>query len=175
MKKMLFIVVILVGVSWSAASQQLTRFAVVDLSRVYMSFFRESRAVREFEEQSALVQSELDRMTREIQDLKNAQFAAQSQGNRSQVTRLENEIYQKSEYLKEYYQLKTAELEDRKSKLSQSGPFLDQVYGELRSIAESEGYSIVLNLNENKGILWYSPVVDITDQLIRNLLSKVGR
>jgi outer membrane protein len=175
MKKMLFIVVALVGVSGTVVSQQLTRFAVVDLSRVYMSFFRESRAVREFEEQSALVQSEIDRMTREIQDLKNAQFNAQSQGNRSQVTRLENEIYQKSEYLREYYQLKTAELEDRKSKLSQSGTFLDQVYGELRVIAESEGYSIVLNLNENKGILWYSPVVDITDQLIRNLLSKVGR
>jgi outer membrane protein len=174
MRKMMLIVA-LVGVGWPMVAQQLTRFAVVDLSRVYMSFFRESRAVREFEDQSALVQSEINRMTKEIQELKNAQFTAQNQGNRAQVTRIENELYQKSEYLKEYYQLKTAELEDRKAKLSQSGTFLDQVYGEIRAIGESEGYSIVLNMNENKGILWYSPAIDITDKLIRNLLSKVGR
>ena len=31
---------------------------------------------------------------------------------------------------------------------------------------------MVLNLKENKGILWYSPTVDITDKVIQNLSSK---
>jgi outer membrane protein len=156
-------------------AQQLTRFAVVDLSRVYVAFFRDSRAVRDFEERSAQVQNEVDRMTREINDLKNRQINAEFQGDQQQSMRLENEIYRKSELLKEYYQLKTQELEDQKKRLTQSGAFLEQVYDEIRFIAESEGYSMVLNLKENTGILWYSPTVDITDKLIQNLVSKAGR
>jgi outer membrane protein len=157
------------------SAQQLTRFAVVDLSRVYTAFFRDSRAVREFEERSARVQSEIDRMTREIQDLKSRQADAALQGNQNETVRLENEIYRKSEFLKEYYRLKTAELEDQKKKLSQSGSFREQVYDEVRYIAESEGYSMVLNLQESTGVLWFSPTVDITDKLIQNLLDKARR
>jgi outer membrane protein len=160
---------------FSLGAQQLTRFAVVDLSKVYVSFFRESRAVREFEERSARVQAEINQMTREIQDLKSSQINAEFRGDRNDALRLENEAYRKSEFLKEYYKLKTAELEDQKSKLTQSGAFLEQVYDEIRYIAESEGYSMVLNNKENTGILWFSPTVDITDKLIQNLLAKSRR
>jgi outer membrane protein len=153
-------------------AQQLTRFAVVDLPKVYVAFFRDSRAVREFEERSSRVQTEVDRMTAEIQDLKSRQADTVLRGEQEQAARMENEIYRKSEFLKEYYKLKTAELEDQKKKLTQSGTFLEQVYDEIRFIAESEGYSMVLNLKANNGILWYSPTVDITDKLIQNLLDK---
>jgi outer membrane protein len=163
------------GLLFSAGAQQLTRFAVVDLTRVYSSFFRDSRAVREFEERSARVQSEIDRMTQEIQTLRSQQLDAEARGDQERALRLENEIYRKSEYLREYYRIKTEELNDQKNRLAQSGTFLDQVYSEIRFIAESEGYSMVLNLKENTGILWYSPTVDITDKLIQNLLTKAGR
>jgi outer membrane protein len=153
-------------------AQQLTRFAVVDLPRVYVAFFRESRAVREFEEQSARVQSEIDRMTAEIQTLRSRQADAVLREDEEQRVRLENEIYRKTEFLREYYRLKTAELEDRKNRLSQSSSFREQVFDEIRFIAESEGYSMVLNLKDNNGILWFSPTVDITDRLIQNLQEK---
>jgi outer membrane protein len=156
-------------------AQQLTRFAVVDLPKVYLAFFRDSRAVREWEERSARVQTEIDRMNGEIRDLRTNKTNAELRGDQDQVLRLENEIYRKSEFLQEYFTLKTAELEDQKKKLTQSGSFLEQVYDEIRFIAESEGYSMVLNLKENTGILWYSPTVDITDKLIQNLLTKAGR
>jgi outer membrane protein len=159
----------------TAEAQQLTRFAVVDLPRVYMAFFRESRAVRDFEERSARVQSEIDRMTAEIQSLRVNMVNAQAQGNYEQALRLEADINRRSDFLREYYRTRTEELESLKSRLTQSGTFLEQVYDEIRFIAESEGYSMVLNLKENTGILWYSPTVDITDRLIRNLLQKSGR
>jgi outer membrane protein len=111
-------------------------------------------------------------MTAEIQTLKTSQINAEFQGNQELALRLESEINRKSEYLKEYYKLKTAELESQKSRLTQSGSFLEQVYDEIRYIAESEGYSMVLNLKENTGILWYSPTVDITDKVIQNLMNK---
>jgi outer membrane protein len=173
MKKYLFIgLLVLSSLGGFLPAQQLTRFAVVDLPRVYVSFFRESRAVRDFEERSARVQNDIDRMTAEIQALKTSQINAEFQGSQEQALRLESEINRKSEYLKEYYKLKTAELESQKSRLSQSGSFLEQVYDEIRFIAESEGYSMVLNLKENTGILWYSPTVDITDKVIQNLMNK---
>jgi outer membrane protein len=169
----LFFFLVMLGLAGSqAAAQQLTRFAVVDLSRVYLAFFRESRAVREFEERSARVQSDIDRMNREIQDLKLTLANMELQGSQEQVLKLENEINRKSDFLREYFKVKTAELENQKNRLTQSGAFLEQVYDEIRYIAESEGYSMVLNLKENKGILWYSPTVDITDKVIQNLSSK---
>jgi outer membrane protein len=158
----------------SAEAQQLTRFAVVDLPRVYSSFFRDSRAVREWEERSSRIQADVDRMKAEILSLQNTQLDATANGDESRALRLENEIYRKSEYLKEYFRIKTAELNAQKNKLAQSGTFLDQIYNEIRFIAESEGYSMVLN-KENTGILWYSPTVDITEMLITNLLVKAGR
>ena len=175
MKKVLLFAVIALGFAGSVTAQQLTLFAVVDLPKVYSAFFRDSRAVREFEERSTRVQIEIDRMTREIQDLRSKQADAVLQGDQAQSLRLESEIYRKSDFLREYYNLKTAELEDQRKKLTQSGTFLEQVYGEIRFIAESEGYSMVLNLKENTGILWYSPTVDITDKLIQNLLDKSHR
>jgi outer membrane protein len=173
MRRIIF-VVLLAGCCCAASlsAQQLTRFAVVDLPKVYAAFFRDSRAVREFEERSARVQSEIDRMTREIQDLKSKQADMVLKGDQAQALKLENESYRKSEFLKEYYTVKTAELEDQRKKLSQSGTFLEQVHNEIRSIAESEGYSAVLPV---KDVIWYSPTVDITDKLIQNLLEKSRR
>jgi outer membrane protein len=159
----------------SLYSQQLTRFAVIDLPKVYSVYFRESRIVREFEERSAGIQAEIDKMTREIQELRSRRIDLVNQGDQTGALRLENEIYRKQEFLKEYYAVKTTELEDQRRKLSQSDSFLEQVYGEIRSIAESEGYSMVMNLKESSGIIWYSPTVDITDKVIQNLANRSRR
>jgi len=155
--------------------QQLTRFAVVDLSQVYTAFFRESRAVREFEERSSRVQSDIDRMTREIQELRSRYADAVLREAQSEALRLETQINSRSEFLREYYQTKTAELETQRRNLMRSGSFLDQVYDEMRFIAESEGYTMVLNLNDNPSIIWYSPSVNITDKLIQSLHTRSSR
>ena len=175
MKKIFLLQICLLTVPLFLSAQQITRFAVVDMSKVYTAFFRESRAVRDFEERSARVQTDIDRMSKEIQDLKISQSNAELQGDSEKAVRLESDIYKKSEFLKEYFKLKTAELEDQKKKLSQSSAFLEQVYNELRIVAESEGYSMILNLKDAKGILWYSPAIDITDKVIQSLQSRSSR
>jgi outer membrane protein len=154
------------------AQQQITRFAIVDMPKVYTAFFRDSRAVRQFEEKSAKVQSDIDRMTKEIQELRSRHADAILRDDQSEVLRLENLIYGRSEYLREFYQTRTTELENDKKRLMQSGSFLDQVYDEIRYIAESEGYSMVIDLKQFSAILWYSNTVDITDKLITNLQTK---
>jgi len=175
MRKLFLMFIVCFSFGLTAEAQQLTRFAVVDLPQVYVAFFRESRAVREFEERSARVQAEIDRMTTDIQNLRVNLVNAQAQGNHEQTLRIESEINRRSDFLREYHRTQTAALETQRNRLTQAGTFLDQVYDEIRFIAESEGYSMVLNLRENTGILWYSQTVDITDRLIRNLLEKAGR
>ncbi|MDR2730295.1 MAG: OmpH family outer membrane protein [Treponema sp.] len=171
MKKRTLLIIIALNTTFLHA-QQLTRFAVVDLPKVYTAFFRDSIAVRQFEERSARVQNEIDKITKEIQDLNSRRIEASLSGDQNEVLRLENLIYRRSEFLKDYYKTKTAELEDQKKKLMQSGSFLDQVYDEIRYIAESEGYTMVMNLKETPGIIWYSSTIDITDKLIQNLHTK---
>ena len=161
--------------SLPVSAQIVTRFAVVDLPRVYLAFFSESRAVRNFEEQSARVQSEIDRMTAEIQNLRAQQVSAQAQGQNDQAFRLEAEINRRTDFLREYHRTMTAQLETMRNNLTQGGGFLEQVYDEIRFIAESEGFSMVLNMTDNTGILWFSPTVDITERLIRNLLDSSRR
>jgi outer membrane protein len=169
------IIFLLLNVSCFLYGQQLTRFAVVDLPKVYTAFFRDSSAVREFEARSARVQTEIDRRTREVNELRARHSEAVLQGNQSEANRLEADIYRRSEALRDYFQTQTTILEDQRRRLMQSGSFLDQVYDEIRFIAESEGFSIVIDLKANTGIIWHSPTVDITDKLIDNLQTRAGR
>lgn len=173
MKKISFAFVLFVVLlpTLKVQAQQLTRFAVVDVDKVNIAFFKDSKAYRDWQDQSARVQKEIDRMTKEIQDLKSAQFAADGRGDKEQALKLENDARKKSEYLRDYYRTKTAELEYMKNSLVQSDSFFKQVNEEIRFIAESEGYTMVLNVKDD-GILWFSPSVDITDKLIQNLRSK---
>jgi len=174
-KKMVLVSALFLSAVIGLSAQQLTRFAVVDLPKIYTAFFKDSKAVRDFEERSARVQADIDKMNAEIQALQKNRLDAAAAGDQQKVLALDNEIYKKTEYLKEYYRIKTAELEDHRKKLTQSDTFLKQVYDEIRIVAESDGYSMVLNLKESSGILWYSPTVDITDKVLNNLLTKAGR
>jgi len=169
------LLILFFGVSCALYSQQLTRFAVVDLPKVYTDFFRDSRPVREFNERSTRVQNEIDRRTREITELRARLSEAVLKGDQTEANRLEGQVYRMNEALKDYYQTQTAILEDQRKNLMRSGSFLDQVYDEIRYIAESEGYSMVIDLGDSKGIVWHSATVDITEKLIQNLRTKSGR
>ncbi|MCL2094401.1 MAG: OmpH family outer membrane protein [Treponema sp.] len=172
MKRLLLSIILFGVLSLGLHAQMLTRFAVVDLPRVYMAFFQDSREVRDFEERSARVQAEIDRMTAEINNMRVNLVNAQAQGNAMEVMRLETTINQRTEFLREYHRVQTSALEQTRANLSRSGSFMDQIYDEIRFIAESEGYSMVINLTANSGILWYSPTVDITDRLIQSLRTR---
>jgi outer membrane protein len=175
MKRLLLILIAALAPAIPATSQQLTRMAVVDLQRVFTTFYRDSKAVRDFEERSARVQAEVDRMTAEIQGLQREKVEAERVNDPERVLRLESDIFKKTNFLQEYFRVKTAELEEQKKKLSQSTAFLQQVHDEIGLVAEKEGYSIVLNLRESTGILWYSHTVDVTDLVIESLNTKAGR
>jgi len=171
-KKLVFAVVFVCGAVVSVSAQQLTRFAVVDLTRVYSAFFLQSGPVRQLEQDSAAVQAEINRMTQEIQGMQSMRLTALSAGDQMQALRLENDIRGRTEFLREFHAVRTAELEARRRALSQTDEFLGQIYNEIRFVAESEGFTMVLDIANTPGILWFSPIVDITDTLIDRLLRR---
>ncbi|MDR0402507.1 MAG: OmpH family outer membrane protein [Treponema sp.] len=175
MRRAAIVVLLAAGAVFSVSAQQITRFAVVDLVKVYSAFFNESRAVREFNERSVRVQNEINRLNQELQETKANLVNAQARGDREQALRLESEVNKKTRFIQEYYQTNMADLEAQKARLAQSDAFLNQINNEVRLLAETEGYSMVLNKQEGSGILWYSPAVDITNRLIEQLRSKAGR
>ena len=172
MKRTIFVFVFAFAAFAAAHGQQLTRFAVVDMAKVYTTFFLQSEAVRRLEADAAKVQADINRMTGEIEGLRSSRLSAFESGNQAGVLRLDNEIREKTEYLREFHAVRTAELESRRRTLARADEFLGEVYGEIRAVAESEGFTMVLDLGSTTGILWYSPTVDITDRLIQRLLSR---
>ncbi|QTQ12095.1 OmpH family outer membrane protein [Treponema parvum] len=151
------------------AQQQITRFGVVDTSRVYQSYFRNSTAVRNYESKKAQFQEEINKRTLELQNLQAQKLEYEKNDNQSAALRIESEIVKKTDFLNEYTNAKNIELETIKNSLQRSDSFYQKLYATLSHIAESEGYSMILSLQQANAILWYSPSVDITDQVIREL------
>ena len=161
MKKIFFAVIFCFSLISVSFAQQITRFGVVDTARVYQSYFRNSSPVRNYESKKADFQNEINRKTEEIQNLNN--------GNDAAAARLENEIIKKTDLLTEYTSAKNVELESIKKNLQNSDAFYKKLYSVLEKIAENEGFSMILSLQQANAVLWYSPSVDITDKVIAEL------
>jgi len=168
----LFLSIFIIGFAYS---QQITRMAVVDLPKVYTEFFTESRAVREFQQRTARVQADIDKMNKEILDLRTKHADALLKDDSSEALRLEGQINKRSEDLRVFYQTRMAELDKMRQGLMQSSTFLNQVHDEIRYIAESKGYTAVFDIKNTPGIIWFSPSVDITNELIQSLKNKAAK
>ena len=152
-----------------AASQQITKFAVVDTNKVYQAYFRNSAAVRNYESKREEFKAELDRLVAELQNLNDQKIEAAQLGNKAQVKKLESEIARKTSYITDYTNAKNSELDSLKKSLEDNDSFYKKLYDTLARVAEKGGYSMILNLQESTSILWFSPSVDITDEVISAL------
>lgn len=153
------------------AQQDVTKFGVIDTSRVYTTYFRNSSGVRNYESKRTEFQTEINKRTEELKKLQQQKVDYQKSGNETAALRVEAEITKKSDYLTEYTSTKNVELESLKKNLESSDSFYSSLYSVIERIAEQEGYSMILSLQQANSILWYSPSVDITDKVISALSS----
>lgn len=158
-----------VALCGTALAQQITKFGVVDTSRVYEAFFRETGPVRNYEKKRADFQKEVDRLTQELRDLQAKRAEQQKNKNDSAVQRLDAEIARRTQYITEYTNAKNMELETLRRSLQSSDSFYKKLYGILERVAEDGGYSMILSLQDSNSILWYSSSVDVTDEVISAL------
>ena len=171
-KKFICILVCLfvfLGVSFA---QTMTRFGVVDTARVYSTYFRDSAAVRNYELKKAEFQKKINEKTEELKTLNQKMIDLKEKGDEAGALKVEAEITKKADYLSEFANTKNTELESIKRRIEKSDSFYSSLYDVIGRIAESEGYSMILSLQQANSILWYSPSVDITDKVISGLSSR---
>ena len=171
-KKILIAVCTFFACTFGLFAQQITNFGVVDTARVYTTYFRESSAVRNYEAKKSEFQTEIDKKTAELKNLQKKKIEYTQSGNEAAALKLEADINKKSDYLSAYTSTKNAELEKLRQNLATSNSFYQLLYKAIGRIAESEGYSMILSLQQANGILWYSPTVDITEKVIAELGSR---
>lgn len=150
-------------------SQQITKFAVVDTSRVYQAYFRNSAPMRSYESKKNEFQSEINKKTEALRSLQAKKREYEQAGDTANAEKTEAKIKKDTQFLQEYTAAKNMELDSLKKSLQNSDDFYQKLYATLEKIAEAGGYSMILSLQQSNSILWYSPSVDITDDVIKSL------
>lgn len=147
----------------------LTKFGVIDTSRVYNAYFRNSTGARNYEQKKADFQAEVDKMTEELKTLQNQKLEFEANGDEESAASVEATITTKTATLTQYTKTKNLELENLKSNLESSDEFYQNLYKVVEKIAESNGLSLILSLQQANAVIWYSESVDITQEVIDSL------
>ena len=168
LKRVLIIIALFLVVTFAVPAEQLSQIGVIDLSAIVSNYFKESKAWRELEEMTRQYEEEKASILEEIEQLESRKLEEENDGNESAVLRLENEIYNKKEYLREYNRIKYNQIQKKRDTLLESPTFLAEIMTEIRFVAESEGYSLILR-TKDPDLMWWSPEVDITGKVLDRL------
>lgn len=171
MKKTISIFILMFITFGAIGAEQLSKIGIIDLSTIFSNYFKESQAWRELEEMTRQYEDEKNRIIQEIEQLEERKFREQNIGNGAEALRLEEEILNKKEYLKEYNRIKYNEIKRKRENLLESPSFLAEIMREIKYIAESEGYSVIFQ-SKDPDIIWWSPQVDITELVLERLRKK---
>jgi len=157
----------------AAGAQQITRVAVVDMQKLYLTYYKDSAAVRAFEDEKSRVNEEINRMKDEIRALQSKKLDAQKQNDAALVQSLDADLYKKAQFLADYAKVKKAALDEKAQELSKSDAFTTQALSTIQAVAEKEGYSMVISSRSTdsvgSAIVWYNSLIDITDKVIQVL------
>ena len=166
-------IMILLG-SAMLAAEQLTTVAVVDTSRVYTAFFRESAAVRDLERNKQAIQDDINKYLNELKKLQTDRLSAQTANNGAEALRLDQEIYNKQQFISDFRKVKQQQLNDQQKGVMQSDTFMGEIAAAIKYVAESDGYTLVID-SATTGLRFWSADVDITNKVLDYLRHNVAR
>lgn len=151
----------------------ISRVGVVDLSRIFSQYFRESVSFRKIEELQQTYEEERQRIINQIDILKEEKLAAQSDGNESLVLRIDRQIDEKQVYLKDYHSVMTNKINRLQESLQASSSLSAEILQAIEYVAEEEGFAVIYK-SQDPNILFFSKDVDITDLVLERLM-QTGR
>ncbi|MFA7566532.1 MAG: OmpH family outer membrane protein [Alkalispirochaeta sp.] len=155
------------------SAEQLTTVAIVDINRVYNSFYRDSQAVRDLERVRREYQQEIDDQVRELESLRDRRTRMAEIGNDRRAEELDQEIAEMQRFLEDLAQRRRRQLELRQQSLM-SNEFLRSLQEAVQYVAESEGYTVVMRTDQ-QGLQWWSAEVDISEMVVQRLIQIVDR
>lgn len=168
MKKVIILSIVLLACAFTANAQ---KFALVDMEYILKNIPAYERASEQLNQISKRWQSEVDALAQEAQTLyKNYQSEAVFLSE-EQKTKKEEEIVAKEKEageLKRKYFGPEGELFKKRESLMK--PIQDEIYNAVKDIADTKGYSVVWDRASATSIIFASPKIDISN----DVLSKLG-
>ena len=146
------------------------KFALIDMEYILKNIPAYERANEQLNQVSKKWQAEVEAINTEAQTLyKNYQnevvFLSQEQKKAKQEEIMEKEK-QASELKKKYFGPEGELFKKRESLMT---PIQDEIYNAVKEIAELRGYSLVLDRASDVGIIFGSPKVDISNEVLGKL------
>ena len=167
MKKIFLVIV----VAMTAIAANAQKFALLDMEYILKNIPAYERANEQLNQVSKKWQAEVEAINTEAQTMyKNYQnevaFLSNEQKKAKQDAKMKKE--QEASELKRKYFGPEGELFKKRSSLM--SPIQDEIYNVVRDIADLRGYQLVLDRASDSGIIFGSPKIDISDEV----LSKLG-
>jgi outer membrane protein len=153
------------------ANQEITKIGVIDITKIYSAYYKDSQAVQELEKLRKQYDDRMEEIKKEITALESKKLDASKANNDQEALRLETEITKKTEYLKDYRRIKLDELKNMEQKLNTSSNFLSELADAIIKVSETEGFTLILKKNDPY-IAYYTPETDITDKVIEYLMAR---
>lgn len=167
MKKLFILMLLCIG---GVAGLQAQKFALVDMEYILSNIPAYERANEQLNQVSKKWQAEVEALDNEAQTLyKNYQnemvFLSEAQKKEREQAIVDKE--KEAAELKKKYFAPEGELFKKRTSLIQ--PIQDEIYNAVKSIAQSKGYSLILDRASDTGIVFASPTADISNEVLAKL------
>ena len=154
----------------SALTASAQKFALVDMDYILKNIPAYERANEQLNQVSKKWQAEVEALNTEAQTLyKNYQneavFLSQDQKKKKQEDIMKKEK-QASDLKRKYFGPEGELFKKRESLMS---PIQDEIYNAVKEIAELRGYALVIDRASDNGIVFGSPKIDISNEVLQKL------
>ena len=166
MKKILIATLMLLG----SSSVWAQKFALVDMDYILKNIPAYERASEQLNQVSKKWQAEIDVLTTEAQtQYKNYQSEAVFLSEEQKTKREEAIVAKEKEAaeLKKKYFGPEGELFKKRESLM--APIQEEIYNAVKDICDQKGYSLVLDRASDAGIIFASPKIDISNEVLTKL------
>lgn len=167
MKKIVLLFVLLGAFTISANAQ---KFALIDMEYILKNIGSYETANQQLESLSKKWQAEIEKSQQEVQNMYKTYQSEVVFLSADQKTKREAEIVEKeknAQELKRNYFGPEGELFKRREALIK--PIQDDIYNAVKEISESKGYQLVLDRASASSVIFASPRIDISNEILAKL------
>ena len=163
-------IVLMLMMAVAAISAHAQKYALIDMEYILKNVPAYERANEQLNQVSRKWQAEVEALNTEASTMyKNYQnemvFLSAEQKKERQETIMKKEK-EASDLKKKYF---GAEGELYKKREALMGPIQEEIYNAVKEISNLRGYSLVLDRASNNGIIFGSPKIDISNEVLQKL------
>ncbi|HOJ63070.1 MAG TPA: OmpH family outer membrane protein [Spirochaetota bacterium] len=161
MKKIFFALFTFIGISFVYSTVQIDKIGVINLDLIIETVFSgKSKSIQDIKKEKEEFQSNLKKLEENIMKYNEAKL---KESDETKKLAIQKKIEELKQQYNEYYKVKSYQIEQKINNIK--GPILKEIYDVVKRIADTDGYSIILDV-KTEGLFYYYPQNDITQKVI---------